>query len=311
MLADLLPDRISAHLAQAHVRAADGGDGPRGTPAVAVEHRQRPQVDAVLVVPGVHDLGEGVQVGAPVRVDHALREAGGAGGVVERDGSELVRDRPRQLAPRGPGDQVGVGHQPGLIGRLGDGRPGFAVGGHDQLFQRAGFARRGQRGGQQPLVGDEDLRARVAQDVGDLLGGEPGVNGDEHRARQRDREMGDQHLGQVGHQVGDPVAGLDAAGPQRAGSPRRLGRELGVGEAPATVDHGDLVGPHASRAIQEGQRCHCRVGNVAHLSTSWDEPASSKCIHNPRRFACCDKRGESPVAWGRPARAGPNRPASH
>ena len=66
VLADQLPDRVAADLAQADVRAADRGDRPRRAPAVAVEHRQRPQVDAVRRVRRVHDLAEGVQVRAAV-----------------------------------------------------------------------------------------------------------------------------------------------------------------------------------------------------------------------------------------------------
>ena len=46
---------VGAHRAQAHAGAVQRGDGPRETPAVAVEHRQRPEVDRVRVhVPGEH-----------------------------------------------------------------------------------------------------------------------------------------------------------------------------------------------------------------------------------------------------------------
>ena len=45
---DQLPDRVAADLAQAHLGAADRDQRPARAPAVAVEHRQRPQVDAVV-----------------------------------------------------------------------------------------------------------------------------------------------------------------------------------------------------------------------------------------------------------------------
>jgi len=91
---DEVPDDLSADLAQADVRPADPGQRPLGAPAVAVEHRQRPQIDAVLVEGRVDDLSEAVQVGAAVGVDHTLGFAGGAGGVVDRDRCQLILDRP-------------------------------------------------------------------------------------------------------------------------------------------------------------------------------------------------------------------------
>ena len=55
MFADGVVDIVGAHRAQAHAGAVQRGDGPREAPAVAVEHRQRPQVDRVRVhVPGEH-----------------------------------------------------------------------------------------------------------------------------------------------------------------------------------------------------------------------------------------------------------------
>ena len=44
-------DRHRIDLAQADVRRADRGDRPRERPAVAVEHRQRPQIDAACLEP--------------------------------------------------------------------------------------------------------------------------------------------------------------------------------------------------------------------------------------------------------------------
>ena len=37
----------ASNLAQTDMRACDGGHSPGEAPAIAVEHRQRPQVDAV------------------------------------------------------------------------------------------------------------------------------------------------------------------------------------------------------------------------------------------------------------------------
>ena len=253
VLANLGPDRVAPHLAQAHVGRADGGDGPRGAPAVAMEHRQGPQVDAVLVVPGVHDLGERVQVGAPVGVDGALRLPGGAGRVVDRDRRMLLGDRPGQRVPGGPAEELGVRHDPRVGGQIGPGGFGLAVLGHHQLRHRVEALRGGHRGGQQRGVGDQDLRARMTQDVRHLFRDEPGVHRDQNPARQRHREVGDEHLGQVRHQVGDPVARLDAGRAQRPRHPRGFGFQFGVAEPPPAVDHGGLGGEHPGRPGQERQ----------------------------------------------------------
>ena len=100
LVVEELPDHVRAHGPQAHVRRADRGDRPWGAPAVAVEHRQRPQVDAFGVEPLVDDLSERIQVGAAVRVHHALGGARRPGCVVDRDQARLVLDRPGQRLHR-------------------------------------------------------------------------------------------------------------------------------------------------------------------------------------------------------------------
>jgi hypothetical protein len=55
-----------------------------------VEHRQRPQVHRVVRHAPDEDIADAVQIGAAVVIDHALRIAGGARGVVERDRLPLV-----------------------------------------------------------------------------------------------------------------------------------------------------------------------------------------------------------------------------
>ena len=86
-------------LAQADVGARARGDRPREAPAVAVEHRQRPQVDRrARGMSQSRMLLTRVQVGAAVVVDHALRVAGRARGVVQRDRVPFVGGRlPREL----------------------------------------------------------------------------------------------------------------------------------------------------------------------------------------------------------------------
>ena len=72
-------------------------------PAVAMEHRQRPEIHRVLRHAPVEDVADRVQMRAAMVIDHALRIAGGARRVVQRDRIPLVgrrsarrsRDRPR------------------------------------------------------------------------------------------------------------------------------------------------------------------------------------------------------------------------
>ena len=264
MLAQLFPDRVATHLAQAHVRAADRGQRPWGAPAVAVEHRQSPQINAVLVVPGVDDLAERVQVSTPVGVDHPPRTPRRTRRVIDRDRSKLIRDRPGQRLLRAPGEELRVAHQPRLGGRLRTGRRQLNVLGDHQLSHRLDVVRGSRGRGEQRRVGNHDLRARVLQHVRHFLSRKPGIHRDKHPTRQRNRVMGNEHLGQVRHQVGDPVARLHTARLQRQRHAHGLGRQLRVREPPPAIDHSDLVRPYASRPFQERQRRQRRMRNRTH-----------------------------------------------
>ena len=219
---------------------------------------------------GVNDFAETVQVRAPVRIDHALRAPGGPGGVVDRDRGKLVGDRPGQRLLCAPGQELGVAHQPRLAAQIRIRRRKLGVLGDHQLGHRlhvlgGRHCRRKER-----RVDNHDLRARVTEDVCHLVGREPGVYRDEHRAGQRDRVMRDEHLRQVRHQVRDPVARPDTARPQRSCHPLRLGRQLAVGEPPRAVDHSGLAGPYSRRPFQERQRRHCRIRNRIHTDPPRD-----------------------------------------
>ena len=48
MLIQCAPDGVSAHFAQAHMGAAHCGQGPGKTPAIAVKHRQGPEIDCMF-----------------------------------------------------------------------------------------------------------------------------------------------------------------------------------------------------------------------------------------------------------------------
>ena len=207
-----------------------------------------------------------------MRIDHALRAPGGPGGVVDRDRGKLVGDRPGQRLLRAPGQELGVTHQPRLAAQVRIRRRKLGVLGDHQLGHRLHVLGGRHCRRQELRVDNHDLRARVTEDVCHLLGREPGVYRDEHRAGQRDRVMRDEHLRQVRHQVRNPVTRPDTARPQRSCHPLRLGRQLAVGEPPRAVDHSGLAGPYSPRPFQERQRRHCRIRYRIHTDPPRDVP---------------------------------------
>ena len=92
-VADRIEDRCGLDSAQANVRPGVRGHRPREAPAVAVEHRQRPQVHRMPRHAPVDDVRQRIQVRAAMVIDDALRIAGRAGRVVERDRIPFVGGR--------------------------------------------------------------------------------------------------------------------------------------------------------------------------------------------------------------------------
>jgi hypothetical protein len=87
---------------QTDVPSADRCDGPGIRPAVAMEHRQRPQIHGLRPQSEGDDVAERVQIGAAVMVERALRIAGGARRVVEGDRLPfLLRIAPPEVARPG------------------------------------------------------------------------------------------------------------------------------------------------------------------------------------------------------------------
>ena len=98
-----LPDLRSAHCPQTHLGAAGCGERPHAAPAVAVEDRQGPQVDAVGVEAGMQHLVDRVRVRLTVGDDDALGIACCAGGVVDPQRVEFAVGRPLELTRCLPG----------------------------------------------------------------------------------------------------------------------------------------------------------------------------------------------------------------
>ena len=91
VLGDRGKDGCRIDPAQTDMRAGDRRHRPGIGPAVAVEHRQCPEIDRMPVDPEGDRVAERVQIGAAMVVDDAFRIAGRARGVVERDRRPFVR----------------------------------------------------------------------------------------------------------------------------------------------------------------------------------------------------------------------------
>ena len=223
---------------------------PGKAPAVAVEHRQGPEIDRVLAEVAGDHVAERQQRRAAVVVDHALRVARGAGRVVQADRVPLVlRRHPLVL-------RVAL-RQEGLVLGLAQAlaRPvvlRVVVVDHQGRGVEPG-QRRGDRAGEFP-VGDQHLRLAVAEAEGDRRRVEAGVEGVEHRPRHRHAVVALDHRGRVGEHHRHGVAAPDPPGGQRSGEAAAAGVELGVGAPQGPVDHRDLVREGAGRPLEIAQR---------------------------------------------------------
>jgi hypothetical protein len=258
------PDGVAAHRAQAHVAAADGGHAPSRAPPVAMEHRERPQVDGLRAVLRVQDLPEAVQIRAPVGVDDALGLPGGPRRVVDRDRRQLVLDRPGQRLVGPTLEQVGIA---GPAGRLGVIHLGHRVGDRDDLPDRRELVPERGDDRAQLRVDHQQLGPGVLTDVAHLLSRQTGVDGHQNRSRQRNCKVRDQQLGDVRAQVGHAIARLDPRRLQRLREASGLAGEIAIDRAAIAVDDRHLVGIHLGGTLQETQRRQRGVRHGGHRGT--------------------------------------------
>ena len=229
---------------------AGGGDGPGEAPAVAVEHRQRPEVDRARVEPRVVHLGERVQVRAAVRVHDALRPAGRPARVVDRD-------------------RVVLGHEP-VLGLAVAGAPArnasYSVADHEHALDR----RRPRHEVRERRVDDEQRARRSARGCSRSR---PAISrvliATSTAPAAGHAEVRLEQLGRVRREERDPVALLD---PAPAGAPTASRRDalakLRPGQPPLTVDDGDrdpgtrppsARGTRAGSAARGAPRSRCRT----------------------------------------------------
>src|SRR4029453_3506557 len=149
-------------------------------------------------------------------------------------------------------------------------------------------------------VHEKDLRARVLENVADLVTGETDVDRHQDAAARGHAVVSLEHGGDVRTEKGPAVVLAPAGGAggggggggarkrkgpgvwlARGGGAERGGEaihpfgELGVGVAPGAVDHRDLVGEHVRAALEEAHRGELGAIDLVVLHLSSGRGASS------------------------------------
>ncbi len=242
-------DRIWLDLAQAYVRATGQRHRPGMAPAVAVEHRQGPQVDAAR--PQLEDqrAGAGVEVGAAVMQDHALGIPRGAGGVVDGDRLPFVLRR-TQRPPR-----VALGQKRLIVQVVSEvGSLGLIIVDAHQQGRRIEHGQRLLGHGTELTVADQHPGRAVAQDEGDAACLQANVDAYQHRPGTGYAIVGLEHFRDIRRQYRHPLARLYADPLQGTGQGATALVQLAVAVAPCAIDHRIALRVHLRGTLEERQR---------------------------------------------------------
>jgi hypothetical protein len=190
-----------------------------------MEERAGDEYASVLVEAKRRDTGEARRHDVGVAVHHPLGFAGAAAGVEE--GGEIV------VATSGIRDRGGRTHER-LVGEPAAGRRAFArIDDVSQRFDRGELAGEISVG----LVDQQDLRAAIAENAGELGRGQAEVERRHDAARPGRREQGFEIAVAVLGQDGDALARRQPQRPQGAGKPRHPFGEFRPGELALIVGH--------------------------------------------------------------------------
>ncbi len=250
VLCDQLEDLAGIDLAQAHIDAGSRRDGPRKTPAVAVEHRQRPEIDRMLAEIGRQDVADGVEIGAAVVGHHALGVARGARGIAQRDGVPFVLGR-------SCGEAFVALRQRVLVFDLADplsSSKSRIVDIDDKRFWSRHQGQRLRYHAGKFRVDQDDFRAAMIELEGDRGGIKPDVERVEHSAGHRDRKMYLVHCRDVRQHRRDRIAVSDVSACEERGKAPATRIGLRPGEGAAFVHGAEMAGIDGGGARQEAQR---------------------------------------------------------
>ena len=244
-----LQDQRCVDFAQTHMHTAQHGDGPRKAPAVAVKHRQGPEVARKVGHVPSHRIADRVEVSAAVVGDHALGVAGGTRGVTHRNRVPLVM-RPTQLGHRG------VAGQPSFVFHF---TKALTCAGvlavvhidhqHIALVLTPKNAQRFLHGGRELSVGDDDAGFAVVHLPSNQRGVQPSIECMQDRIDCRNRVMGFEHLGCVGEHHAHRGASLHTRSLQRCGQPSAALAHLRPVVAALAVNHSGQVGVNICAAL--------------------------------------------------------------
>ncbi len=179
MIGDRLVHLLGAHGPEAHMGAGDEADRPREAPAVAVKHRQRPQIDRVLAHARRERVGVAHERRAAMVVHDALGVAGRAAGIIERDRVPFVLRHGPAIVRIAIGDEI-------LIIEIAEALAfdaAFEVAIVDQERLHLGLLQRLLEDGAELGVADQHFRVGMVEHEGDRRGIEAGVDGMQHGAR--------------------------------------------------------------------------------------------------------------------------------
>ena len=179
-----------------------------------------------------------MQHGRPVAVQHALGLAGGARGIAERRCGALVQIRP-VIAGGLAGHQLFIAEEIVETGR-GFGHMG-PVGHHHHMAQMRQLPLQARHQRHEGRVDEQNLVLGMVEDIGHLVGGEPGIDGVAHGPHPRDREIEFEMAVIVPGQGRDPVAWRHFQADQTIGQRLHpvIGRAIAV-----TVDRAFAVARH-------------------------------------------------------------------
>ena len=244
------PDRLGPDLPQTDMGADDRRQRPRKTPAVAMEHGQRPQVDRMFR----HRCGQGValrqQIGTAMMRDHTLGIARRAGCVVDGNRVPFVLGHEPRVIGIAPGNKGVIVDGLGLRRCVGE----FGIIVLDEQgcdrCQRQGLLH--QR--HEFPVHDDHLRHRMIQLERDDRRIQTGVDRMQNPAAHRHTVVTFQHRRNVGQHGRHSIPPSDPVRRQCRGQLPRPAVEIGIAAPQRAVHHRGVIGKHRRRAFQKGQR---------------------------------------------------------
>ncbi len=201
------------------------------------------------------DVRGGVEIGAAMMVNNTLRVAGGARGVVERNGVPFV-GRPL------PGEVRVTCGENGFVLDAADtiARPGiFRIVDIDHQQLAPCLRQRSSDGRRKFAVRDQDLRLAMVEHEGNGFGIQAGIQRVEHGTGHGHAEMAFEHFRRVGEHRRNGVALADAIRLQGRGQSPAAGIGLGPGEAARAMNGGNALRIDSSRPLDERKGRQGRV----------------------------------------------------